>query len=220
MTMAIDRKFLYGLVYGLLLALAVAGVLLVVARRPPGRPVQLAEAPTSVPARVYVLGAVAQPGVYPLSRNSIVQDALDAAGGGLINADLGSLNLAQVLQDGDRVEVPEIPPTRTPVPPTRTPTPTITVGPGTPSPTPAPTDTPAPTAAPQSVSAPAGGPININTAGLAELDRLPRIGPATAQRILDYRAAHGAFQRVEDIMNVKGIGPATFEKLKDLITVD
>lgn len=218
----IDRKFVYGILYGLFLALAATGVLLVVTRRPPGRPVQLAEAPTPVPARVYVLGAVAKPGVYPLPRNSIVADALQTAGGALPLADLGGLNLAQVLQDGDRVEVPEIPPTPTTAPPTVTLAPTVTVGPGTPSPTPAPTDTPAPppTAASRAASIPSGAKININTATLAELDRLPRIGPATAQRIIDYRTANGPFKKIEDITRVKGIGPATLEQIKDQIVVD
>ncbi|MDW8327435.1 MAG: ComEA family DNA-binding protein [Anaerolineales bacterium] len=216
--MGVDRRFVYGLLYGLGLALAVTGVLLVAARRPAGQPVILAEAPTPAPVRVYVLGAVRTPGVYPLARGSIVEDALKAAGGALPNADLHGLNLAQVLQDGDRVDVPEIPPTATPPPPT------VTVGPGTPSPTPLPTtaatETPAPVPSRSGPSLPvAGAKININTATLAELDTLPRIGPALAQRIIDYRNANGPFRRIEDIQNVRGIGPATFERIKDLITV-
>lgn len=215
--MGVDRRFVYGLLYGLGLALAVTGVLLVAARRPAGQPVTLAEAPTPAPVRVYVLGAVATPGVYPLARGSIVEDALKAAGGALPNADLRGLNLAQVLQDGDRVDVPEIPATATPLPPT------VTVGPGTPSPTPPPTtaatETPVPSRSGPSLPV-AGAKININTATLAELDTLPRIGPAIAQRIIDYRTANGPFRRIEDIQNVRGIGPATFEQIKDLITVE
>jgi competence protein ComEA len=211
--MGIDRRFIYGVLYGLGLALAVTGILLVAARRPPGQPVTLAEAPTPAPVRVYVLGAVATPGVYALPRGSIVEEALRAAGGALPNADLRGLNLAQAVQDGDRVNVPEIPPTATPPPPT------VTVGPGTPSPTPPPTATETPTPS-RSLSLPvSGAKVNINTATLAELDTLPRIGPAIAQRIIDYRTANGDFKRIEDIQNVRGIGPATFEQLKDLITV-
>lgn len=214
----LDRKFLYGFLYGLLLALAAAGVLLVVARRPAGRPVTLLDAPTLVPARVYVLGAVARPGVYPLPRDSILEDALAAAGGPLPAADLAGLNLAQSLADGDRVHVPAITPTVTPPPPTQTPRPTRTVGPGMPTLTPEPTATTAPASATPAAGL-AGDKVNINTATAAELDRLPRIGPATAERILEYRAARGPFQAPEDLMKVKGIGPATFEQLKDLITV-
>jgi competence protein ComEA len=65
-----------------------------------------------------------------------------------------------------------------------------------------------------------GALININTATQAELESLPRIGPAIAQRIIEYRTANGPFQTIEEIMNVKGIGPATFAQIKDLITVN
>lgn len=61
--------------------------------------------------------------------------------------------------------------------------------------------------------------ININTASLIELQKLTRVGPKTAQRIVDYRSENGNFQRIEDIQKVKGIGPKTFEKMKDQITV-
>jgi competence protein ComEA len=209
--MGIERKVLYSFLYGLLLALGMTGVLLVVARRPTPKPITLAEPPTPVPLRVYVLGAVQTEGVYALPRGSIVRDALEAAGGAGAQADVAALNLAQPLNDGDRVEVPELLPTWTPPPPT------VTVGPGTPSPTPAPTETPLPNRA---LTLPISGEkINLNTATLEELDTLPRIGPAIAQRIIDYRTANGPFKRIEDIQNVKGIGPATFEQIKDLITV-
>lgn len=61
--------------------------------------------------------------------------------------------------------------------------------------------------------------ININTAGSAELQQLPRIGPKVAQRILDYREQNGKFDRIEDLMKVRGIGEKTFEGLKNLISV-
>ncbi len=63
-------------------------------------------------------------------------------------------------------------------------------------------------------------PININTAGEEELQQLPRIGPALARRIVAYRQQHGPFRRKQDLIKVKGIGPKSFQQLKELITVE
>jgi len=63
------------------------------------------------------------------------------------------------------------------------------------------------------------GKININNADLSQLEEINGIGPVYAQRIIDYRQAKGPFQKIEDIVNVKGIGDKTFEKMKDQITV-
>ena len=62
-------------------------------------------------------------------------------------------------------------------------------------------------------------PLNLNAATEAQLEALPGIGPATATRIVEYRKKNGAFKKVEDLMNVKGIGEKSFLKLKGLITV-
>lgn len=62
--------------------------------------------------------------------------------------------------------------------------------------------------------------VNLNTATLAELDSLPGIGQVTARAILDYRARHGAFRVLSDLDKIKGIGPATIERLRPLVTVD
>jgi comEA protein len=61
--------------------------------------------------------------------------------------------------------------------------------------------------------------VNINTASLDELQKLPRIGPQIAQRIVDFREKNGKFKKIEEIMKVKGIGESLFDKIKDLITV-
>jgi comEA protein len=68
-------------------------------------------------------------------------------------------------------------------------------------------------------SAEISGKVNLNTADTAELDSLPGIGPSYAQRIIEYRDANGGFKSIDEVQNVKGIGPKTFEKMKDLITV-
>ena len=66
----------------------------------------------------------------------------------------------------------------------------------------------------------ATGKVNLNTASATQLDSLPGIGPAYASRIIEYREANSGFKTIEEIENIKGIGPKTFEKLKDLITVN
>ena len=62
--------------------------------------------------------------------------------------------------------------------------------------------------------------VNINSATLLELETLPGIGPATAKKIVDYRELHGPFDAIESIMDVSGIGPAKFEDIRELITVE
>jgi competence protein ComEA len=85
---------------------------------------------------------------------------------------------------------------------------------------PAAAQTPTPSQAKISTSAAAKTtPVNLNTATQAELETLPGIGPRAAQRILEYRQKNGSFKKIEELMNVKGIGEKSFLKLKPLITV-
>lgn len=72
---------------------------------------------------------------------------------------------------------------------------------------------------PRSTTASVAAPLNLNSATLAQLEALPGIGRATAERILEYRQKNGSFKKAEDLMNVKGIGEKSFLKLKPLVTV-
>jgi competence protein ComEA len=177
---------------GLLAGFVLSGALLLTTRPPQGEAVVLQPAPTRPPIVVHVVGAVPKPGVYEFPQGSRVRDAVAAAGGLLAEADPAALNLAAMLEDGQRLEIP------------------YQAG-----------AEPASASAQgiNSESTPSADLININTATLEELDSLPGIGPTTAQKIIEYRQQHGPFQTIEDIMNVSGIGPATFDKIKDLITV-
>src|SRR3990172_5365486 len=90
---------------GLLVGLLSTGLLLLLTSRPRGQPVQLLPLPTPLPLRVHVSGAVSRPGVYELAQGAIVEQAIEAAGGSLAAADLGSLNLAAPLHDGPQAVV-------------------------------------------------------------------------------------------------------------------
>ncbi|TDE90078.1 ComEA family DNA-binding protein [Occultella glacieicola] len=150
---------------------------------------------------IHVAGAVSSPGVYDLTAGSRVNDAVLAAGGPTSDADLDAVNLAGWLQDGQQVYVPVLGET---LPPAAV---------GAPD--------PAGTADGPDTAGPAGtiGPVDLNTATAAELETLPGIGPALAQRILDHRSENGGFTSIDQLDDVSGIGPATMERLRDLVTV-
>jgi competence protein ComEA len=166
------------------------GLIWLISAPPRGAPVELRPAPTSAPLVIHVTGAVAEPGVYELPPGARVKDAVAAAGGLLPGAKSGALNLAAPLADGQQIAVPDA------------------------------SAAAAPDEAAENLPSeqPLGALIDINTATRAELEALPGIGPTIAQRIVDYREENGPFAKAADILNVSGIGPATYAQFKDLIT--
>lgn len=153
--------------------------------------------PTATPAplRIYVSGAVLSPGVYRLKPDSLVADAIDLAGGPAEDADLVAINLAHALSDGEQVYVPSKEERPSPPPPISR------------------TESLPPTNRAQDEGT--SKLIDLNQATQEELETLPGIGPAMAQRIIAGRPYHA----IEDVLNVKGIGEAKFAKIKPLITV-
>ena len=175
---------------GVLTGLALGGVLYFLLRPEREMPIVLEPPPTPQGIVVQIEGAVRTPGVYTFPRGSRVYQAIEAAGGALPEADLSRLNLSRPLQDGERLWVPFR---------------------GEPV-------TPTPVAA--SLSA-VGAPVqvNINTASVDELAELPGIGPSLAARIVEYRETHGPFRTLEELLNVKGIGPVKLEQIRPYLTV-
>ena len=158
----------------------------------PSPPAASSPAPSTVPATlvVHVAGAVAAPGVYELAGGARTADAVVAAGGATPGSDVDALNLAAPLRDGERVYVP----VEGEVPP------------------------PLPVVAAPGSSVPRG-PVDLNRATAAELDALPGIGPATAQAIVDHRESNGPFASIDDLEQVRGIGPAKLATIRPLVTL-
>jgi competence protein ComEA len=179
------------LLAGILIGLLSAATLTLLTSKPRGHPVELSLPPSPEPLRVHVCGAVSWPGVYELPAGSIVQQAIDLAGGPTSKAAMSTINLAAQLEDGQQVFVPRFDEDSTPAP--------------------------AGSSAARAIDP--GQLVNINTAAAPELDLLPGIGPSLAQKIIEHREAFGPFTSVEELINVSGIGPVKLEELRDLITV-
>lgn len=150
---------------------------------------------------VHVTGEIKIDGVVVLEEGSRVIDAINAAGGTTEEADLSQLNLAYVIEDGQKIEVPNKEETSKRE--------YITSDSGD-------------TVSGKTEKTSKGedqSMVNINTANQAELETIPGVGPSTALKILEYRKENGTFKSVEDIKNVKGIGDAKYESMKQHITV-
>jgi competence protein ComEA len=180
-------------VVALLAVLAVAGRTLAGAGASSPLPqAELVPEPSTAAARarltVHVAGAVRKPGLYRLEEGSRVADAVARAGGATAKADTAAVNLAAPLADGIQVLIPN----------------RVAGAAGA-------------SAATSGAAQAAGGKVSLSSATLAELDALPGVGPVTAQKILDHRAAHGGFSSVDDLDAIPGIGPARLEQLRDVV---
>lgn len=154
---------------------------------------QIQDKQEDITITVYVSGEVNSPGLVELPSDSRIADAIKACGDFTPLADKAKINLAQKLTDGMQIQVNS----KTPVNNSNEQV----------------NDTNSNSPNNNSSS----NLININTATKEDLDTLPGIGPATAQKIIDYRQEHGNFSSIEDIKNVKGIGEAKFSKMQDKI---
>jgi len=197
---------------GRVLAGAALGALALLAglwiTRPPAEPVEVslpfASTTSGLPATtaepvpevvvVHVAGSVLLPGVYELAQGARVVDAVTAAGGLAASADHTRLNLAAPVTDGERVYVPAV--GEDPPPPV-----------------------PGSAASPSGAGSTTAGPVDLNTADEAALDALPGVGPATAAAIVEHRTRIGRFSSVDQLLDVRGIGEAKLEALRDLVTV-
>jgi competence protein ComEA len=149
---------------------------------------------------VHVTGAVRRPGLYRLAADSRAGEALDAAGGFARRADLSAINLAATVRDGQQIVVPARGERAA----------AAAAAPGAPVPG---ASAPAPGAAP-GAGAPAGAKVSLGTATVEQLDALDGIGPTLAQRIIQWRDAHGGFKSVDQLREVEGIGEKRFEALR------
>jgi competence protein ComEA len=141
---------------------------------------------------VCIKGEVTRPGVYRLRSGSIVEDLIKQAGGytALANQD-SKLNLARKLKDEDYIYVDN-----------KQDLTAVSAGAAAPVPSNA-----------------EDGKININSAGLSELDKIPGVGPVTAQKIIDYREKYGVFNSIEDLKKIGGMGDKTIDKFRDKVDI-
>lgn len=154
---------------------------------------------------VDVAGAVRHPGVLRMPQGARVQDAVQKAGGVLPGANASAVNLAAELQDGQQVLIPGKSGAASPV--------NINAFPAN---SPAVESIPGETKGKKGTKSPSQ-PVNINQANAVELQSVPGVGPVMAQRIIQYRSSHGAFQSPDDLDAVQGIGAKKLEKMKPWI---
>lgn len=166
-------------------------------------PAEEAQAPAALYA--HVVGAVREPGVVEVAPGSRVSDVVESAGGLSEDADPSRINLARLVVDGERIWVPvlgEEAPEEV----------AGAVGPGGPA-------IGGVGSAGTSGGVTTSDVVDVNTADSTALQTLPGVGPVTAEAILAWRTEHGRFTTVEELMEVRGIGPRTLDQLKPLVSV-
>ena len=212
------------------------------ATAPPPAPigdVKAPETPEATEIIVHVAGAVRRPGVVHAKPGARVDDAIRMAGGAKPNADLDRINLALKLVDGSQLKVPvrgqAVHAEPRPRPPAMRGSLPKAVEPFDPGPVdiayaappeqespyslnPAPKKEPSPVQSDPPIAT-TTDVVNLNTATMEELDTLPGVGPATAQKILDFRKERGRFGTVDDLLEVSGIGPKKMEKIRPRVRV-
>ena len=146
---------------------------------------------------VHITGEVNKPGIVVLKSNSRIADAINKAGGATKEADLNQINLAYILEDGQKIYIPnkneKIDEDEYITEGNRN-----NIG---------------------NSNSKEGEKVNINEAMQTELEELPGIGPSLASRIIEYREQNGDFKKIEELQNVKGIGDAKYDDIKDKVTV-
>ena len=147
---------------------------------------------------IHITGEILNPGIVTLPKGSRISDAIKESGGVTILADVSKLNLAFELKDGQKVYVPSIEDEED-----------IEYI----------QDDAGENVIVQDNISSNSSVVNINLATQSELENLPGVGPSTAAKIIDYRNKNGDFKKIEDIMNVSGIGEAKFNSIKDYISV-
>lgn len=206
--MKLDKNGLFLLIVGVCVGaiLGVVGTTLtgraqpapIVITPPEPTPLPTAELPPA-PVQVFVSGEVVNPDVYELPAGSIIADAINQAGGFTADANTEGVNLAQPLLDGMQIRVPEV---------------------GEEVSAPTVVEPESATSGGGEGAGNSGEKINLNTATMEQLDTLPGIGPSTAAAIIAYREENGPFTSIEGLLEVTGIGPAKFDQIKDLITIE
>lgn len=195
------------LVFGILIGLLAAGIILLVSKPQYGVPITLNPAPTTTktqppvaspttaPIQVQIKGEIKNPGVYTCENISRLGDLVAMAGGFTGKADLDQVNLAAVLRDGDYFYIPGMDENLPDI--SRNSTIEIDL----------------------ESEEEFEYPLNLNTATQAALESLPGIGPVKAAEIIAYREKIGAFFSIEELLNVKGIGPATLESIREYLVI-